>query len=377
MEDYKQHRLILSLGSNMGNRFENLQDVLHHLFEEVGAIRKISPVYETPALGFVGDAFLNAVVAVDTVLSPEKSLETVLQIERKMGRIRTLNSGYTSRPIDIDILFYDDLVIDQPDLVIPHPEIQNRKFVLLPLERVVGDFQHPVFKKNTEQLLAETSDTTAAEKLNKWLHNPMREFDFSALKYLVVEGNLGVGKTSLTKQIASEFNAKLILERFKENPFLPKFYKDPDRYALPVEMSFLADRYRQLTDNLGQLDLFKDWVIADYEISKSLIFAGITLPEDEFLLYRKIFYTMVQDFPKPDKYVYLHQDIDRLMANIDRRGRDFERDIQADYLRKVDREYKAFISRKPFENMMVIDVSDLDFVANRADYLKVLRTIAT
>lgn len=373
--EQNMHQVLVSLGSNLGNRFENLQLAINFLFEEIGAVLKISPVYETPAMGFDGDEFLNCVVLLETEYNPRKVLGIVLNIEQKMGRIRNPEEGYISRPIDIDILFFDDEVIKTKNLQIPHPEIQNRKFVLLPLKDISGRWIHPVFKKNVSELLTETADSSKAVKLNKWLINPMKQFDFSKYNYIVIEGNLGVGKTSLTSKIARDFNAKLVLERFKDNPFLPKFYEDQARYAFPVEMSFLAERYRQLSDEVGQLDIFQNWIISDYEISKSLIFAGATLEEDEFLLYRQIFQVMVKDFPKPDLYIYLHQDVDRLLKNIKKRGREYEMNIEAEYLLKINKKYLNFIQNKPFENMKVIDVSELDFIENRADYLNLIQKI--
>jgi len=192
---------------------------------------------------------------------------------------------------------------------------------------------------------------------------------------VAIAGNIGAGKTSLTKKIANDFDAKLILELFKDNPFLPKFYKDPKRYSFALEMSFLADRYQQLVDDIAQLDLFNNWIVADYDINKSLIFASITLQEDEFRLYKKLFRMMHKELPKPDLYVYLHQNTDRLMENIQKRGREYERSIQPEYLQKLNTGYLNYIKSPLFENVKIIDISSLDFVKNRADYLTVLDEI--
>ena len=126
--------------------------------------------------------------------------------------------------------------------------------------------------------------------------------------------------------IAQDFNAKFILERFADNAFLPKFYEDQSRFAFPLEMSFLADRYKQLSDDISQYDLFKEFVVADYHISKSLTFAKVTLPEDEFALYRKFFNVIYKDMHQPDVYVYLYQNTDRLLKNIEKRGREYEQE---------------------------------------------------
>src|SRR5690554_1666927 len=177
-----------------------------------------------------------------------------------MGRERNTAGIYTSRPIDIDILFIDETVLDTPELIVPHPRIAQRKFVLQPLFDLNPRFIHPVSKKNIAKLLEETQDISPIIKQKIILSNPMSEFDISKYNYIAIEGNIGAGKTSLASKIADDFNAKLILERFKDNPFLPKFYEDANRYAFPLEMSFLADRYQQLVDDTTQLDLFKESV---------------------------------------------------------------------------------------------------------------------
>ncbi len=132
--------------------------------------------------------------------------------------------------------------------------------------------------------------------------------------YLVIEGNIGAGKTTLATRIAEQFNAKLILEQFADNPFLPKFYKDPEKYSFPLELSFLASRYKQLNEELKYQDLFKTFTVADYYFMKSLVFAFSTLKGDEYNLYRQIFYIIYSSLPKPDIYVYLHIKTGRLIG---------------------------------------------------------------
>ena len=213
----------------MGNRFDYLQEAINRLFQEIGSVHKISSVYETPAMGFEGDPFLNCVILMETEIEPSVLLDKVLQIEKKMGRERSANKRLVSRPIDIDILFADDTIINTERLVVPHPEIQNRKFVLQPLSEIASEYNHPVLNAKVKELLETTSDSGEAQKQAKWLSNPMRELNLSRYNYLTIEGNLGVGKTSLTTRIARDFNAKLVLERFVDNPFLPKFYEDQAR----------------------------------------------------------------------------------------------------------------------------------------------------
>ena len=175
--------------------------------------------------------------------------------------------------------------------------------------------------------------------------------------------------------LSNDFNAKKVLERFADNPFLPKFYEDEERYAFPLEMSFLADRYQQLADDLSQFDLFKSFIISDYYIFKSLIFAQVTLPEDEFSLYRKMFDIMYKEITKPDLYIYLYQNTNRLLDNIKKRGRGYEQNITTDYLQKIHNGYANFIQSEKDLNVMIIDVSDMDFVSSPDDYRKIIREI--
>ncbi len=326
-------------------------------------------------MGFEGDDFLNCVVWVQSVLTPEKILKKILSIEKRMGRVRKKGQGYSSRIIDIDLLFVDGKELVMKELVVPHPEIANRRFVLQPMAELNPQFVHPILKKSIIWLLAKTRDESILIKTSKWLRNPKKDYSFNRYKYIAIEGNIGAGKTSLATQLAYEFNAKLILERFMENPFLPKFYEEPQRYAFPLEMSFLADRYQQLVEDITQYDLFKDCVVADYDVYKSMIFAKITLTEEEFTLYKKLFHLMHKELPKPDLYVYLYQNTDRLMENIQKRGRTFEQRIEKDYLAKINDGYLQFIKAQHTGNIKIIDITNKDFVEHRKDYLQLLKDI--
>ncbi len=371
----QNHKIHLSLGSNLGNKFEHLQMAINAIFEKIGSVDSISPVYQTPAMGFDGDDFLNCVLQINSKLSSVEILKNVLSIENEMGRQRNKTVKYVSRPIDIDILFYDMEIFTTKQLVVPHPEIQNRKFVLKPLVTISPDLIHPVLNKSTAILLEETTDNNKIVKHPASLRNPILDYDISSYHYIAIEGNIGAGKTTLASKIAADFNAKLILERFKENPFLPKFYKDPERFAFPLEMSFLADRYQQLLDDLTQYDLFSENIIGDYDGYKSLIFAKITLQEEEFILYRKLFHLMHKELPNPDIYVYLYQNTERLLENIKKRGRDFEQDIEANYLQKINEGYMEYIRSQHSNTIKIIDISEMDFVNNRDDYLSILKEI--
>lgn len=195
------------------------------------------------------------------------------------------------------------------------------------------------------------------------------------MQYLVIEGNIGAGKTTLSALLAKDFNAKLVLERFAENPFLPRFYSNPEQYSFPLELSFLADRYKQLNDELRDVSLFQPLIIADYFFMKSLIFAHNTLSGDEYNLYRQIFEIIYSSIPKPDLYVYLHLPIAKLLENIQKRGRDYEQTITSDYLEEIQKGYFDFFKQHPEYTFLVIDTSNLDFVSNHIDYLKLKSVI--
>jgi deoxyadenosine/deoxycytidine kinase len=247
--------------------------------------------------------------------------------------------------------------------------------VLKPLVEIAADLFHPQQNKTVSKILDVCTDNSPITKYDTPLKNPLQDFDFTAYNFIAIEGNIGAGKTSLTHMMAQDFNAKSIFERFADNPFLPKFYEDAERYAFTLEMSFLADRYQQISDDLAQLDLFKDFIIADYDVFKSLIFSKITLSADEFLLYRKLFYQVYKDIKRPDLYVYLHQNTDKLQQNIKKRGRDYERNLASAYLDKIHLGYLEFMKNNPQSEVKIIDISERDFIENRHDYLWLLKQI--
>ncbi|MDD4603936.1 MAG: deoxynucleoside kinase [Bacteroidales bacterium] len=186
--------------------------------------------------------------------------------------------------------------------------------------------------------------------------------------YIVIEGNIGAGKTSLATQMAKELNASLILEQFEENSFLPKFYEDPLRYSFPLELSFLADRYQQLKNHFNKPDLFTSFTIADYFIFKSLIFASRNLESLEFGLYGKLFNIVSSVVPRPELIVYLYLNLENLKKNIEKRGRPYEQNIKFDYLDKIQTGYLEFLRQQTDLRVLLIDTNNLDFVAHNEDY---------
>lgn len=365
----------LSIGSNLGNRYLNLQKAILLIAKEVGGILKTSPVYENNAVGFNGDDFLNACILLETSLPPMELLLQLKHIESCFGRKKN-EEGYSSRSIDLDILYFNDLILNQARLSIPHPRMAERSFVLKPLADIAPQFYHPLLKKNTRNLLQECKDENKLKKTKYCFYKNRAEL-FSQLQFLAIEGNIGSGKSTLAKKIAEDFNAKIVLERFADNAFLPRFYENQTRYAFPLEMSFLADRYQQFTDDTLQFNLFKNFLVSDYDIFKSLIFAKTTLQKEEFQLYKKIFSFMYNEVKKPDIYVYLYQNTERLLANIKKRGREYEQNISTDYLEKINRGYLDFIKSHPLQNTLLIDLRTLDFVTNSHDYETILEQLET
>jgi 2-amino-4-hydroxy-6-hydroxymethyldihydropteridine diphosphokinase len=363
-----------SIGSNLGHRLKNLQEATKQLEKRLGKIKAASPVFETPSWGFSSTPFYNACVSIETTLSAQEILALIIAIEESLGRKRTEESGYQARTIDIDILFYGDEIITTESLKVPHPYLQNRRFVLDPLQSIAPTFKHPILHKTIAELVAICEDDSSITKTQHKLvvATPL---DFSQFNFIAIEGNIGAGKTTLASKIAEDFNGKLILEQFADNPFLPKFYEDQQRYAFPLEMSFLAERYQQFTDDTSQLDLFKDFMVSDYDIFKSLIFAKVTLQQEEFKLYRKLFNFMYKEVIKPDVYVYLYQNTERLLENIKKRGRTYEQNIPAEYLADINKSYFNFIKTYSHLNALVIDISDLDFVQNEEDYRFIVKKI--
>jgi deoxyguanosine kinase len=194
-------------------------------------------------------------------------------------------------------------------------------------------------------------------------------------RLVVIEGNIGAGKTSLATMISEDYHSHLILERFADNPFLPKFYQDQERFAFPLEMSFLADRYTQLKKEMLEPDIFAPFTVADYYFMKSLIFASNTLDADEYQLYSQLFHIMYSSLPKPDLYVYLHQDPENLLTNIWSRGREYESAITADYLRKIQSGYFDYFRQEPSMRILVVDTREIDFVKRPEDYQLLLETL--
>jgi len=199
--------------------------------------------------------------------------------------------------------------------------------------------------------------------------------EFQSYQFIAIEGNIGAGKTTLATRISKDLNTRLILEQFADNPFLPKFYEDQRKYAFPLELSFLAERYQQLKDELNRRDMFKPNLVSDYFFLKSLIFAKANLSKDEYDLYTRLFHIINDSLPKPDLFVYLYHSTERLQANIKKRGREYEQNISNEYLEKIQAAYFDFLKQLPEMRILIIDVNSNDFANNEAHYQQILNII--
>lgn len=193
--------------------------------------------------------------------------------------------------------------------------------------------------------------------------------------YLVIEGNIGAGKTTLAVKLAQETGSRLVLEQFSDNPFLARFYDDPERYAFQLELSFLSERYQQIKNELGYPELFKEGVISDYYLAKSFIFSKHNLKTDEMKLFEKLFAIIQQQIRRPDLYVYLHVSVEKLLENIRNRGRPYEQQIRPEYLQEVQAGYFGFFKSSPDLKILVVDTTNLDFANNESDYQQIRKLI--
>lgn len=194
--------------------------------------------------------------------------------------------------------------------------------------------------------------------------------------YIVIEGNIGAGKTTFCEMIHEEYNCRLILEEFDDNPFLPYFYKDPERYAFTVELFFMTERHKQLQQHLLNRDMFADFTIADYTFVKTLLFARKNLEEEEYRLFQKLFGVLNQSFPKPDLLVYFHRDVDILLSNISQRGRSYEKEIKGEYLLEIQNSYFEYFRNILSFPILIIDINEIDFKKHSNQYAELKNIIA-
>lgn len=392
----------VALGSNLGDREAHLQAAVTALQETSDVdVVAVSPVYVSEAhTGHPGDeapAFLNAVVCVSTALAPDALMRRLLEIEAGQGRHRDPSRQWAPRTLDLDLVLYGDHEIRDDGLVVPHPRLAERRFVLRPLADLAPHLQVPEpFGMSVAELLHDCGDTAALEPSEHTLRIPGRSVISQgelwptpveqtvrhriarlpdALRYVVIEGVIGAGKTTLASILSRRFGARLIKEQFEENPFLDRFYEDRPRWAFQTQLSFLASRFRQQQSLAGR-DLFHDVVVSDYAFDKDRIFARLNLSGDELQLYDTMFGIMQPSVPVPDLIVYLQSTTDRLMDQIRKRGRTFERNMDPAYIEALNQAYNAYFFHYNRSPLLIVNAARIDFVENSADLEELLTQIA-
>ncbi len=371
MQRIKMNKAYISLGSNKGQRLKNIQEAVIQIQKNIGVLMDLSSLYQTPSWGFEGPDFINACIGVKTVLPALDVLQKLLKIELQLGRFRTPAPSYSSRTIDLDLLFYEEQVIDHDDLILPHPRLELRNFILFPMCEIAPEFVHPRLGKNMTELSGVCPDNSQPHKmpLNKWSPDL-----FIENQILVFEGNIGVGKTSLAHKVISDYQVPALLENFTKNPYLEKFYNEPECFALPLEKYFLEDRFRQFNDFI-QSGISPKIGVADHSLFKSLVFAKINLSYTAFDDFNKNYERLLAKGMIPQKVVLLHQSIKILMKQIKRRGRAYEQSISSAYLEKIDLGYKNYLNTGAPFPYLILDLDDLDFVNDERAYQIVLQRI--
>ena len=335
------HKVYISFGSNKGNRLNHIVNSLKELEVQVGRIVRVSNLYITKSWGFESRDFYNGCVILKTKFSPEIVLKKLLSIEDFLGRTRSGNDEYSSREIDLDLLFFDQLILSSEDLTLPHPHLNKRNFVLIPMVDIAPEFVHPIINKSIKSLLLISKDNSAIKKIkNNNYYIPFWE----RYSFISIEGNIGVGKTTLSRKIKSHFSIESLNENYKINPFLKDFYSNPNDFSLKLENFFLNERVNQINKHF--LISSKRKTISDFWIGKSLVFAKNNLNEKSFKKYTEDFKNLNFRLRAPEIIIFLSQNILQLQKQITERGRSFEKKISEDYLDSISREYEIIFDKK-------------------------------
>ena len=335
------HEVYISFGSNKGNRLSYIVNSLKELEVRVGKIIRVSDLYITKSWGFKSRDFYNGCVILKTKFSPQIVLKKLLSIEDFLGRKRNGSDKYLSREIDLDLLFFDQLVLSSEDLTIPHPNLNKRNFVLVPMHDIAAKFVHPIIKKSIKKLLLISKDNSDVKKINK---NKYYIPFWKRYSFISIEGNIGVGKTTLSKKIESHFNIESLNENYKMNPFLKDFYSNPKEFSLKLENFFLNERINEINNHFSVSSKRK--TISDFWIGKSLVFAKNNLDAKSFKKYTEDFKKLNFGLRAPEIIIFLNQNSLQLKRQIIKRGRSFEKQISKDYLDSISREYEYILDKK-------------------------------
>ena len=351
-----KHRIYLSLGSNQGDRLTLMLKALRLLVQNFEGYFALSSLYETPAWGFESAPFYNACVGIESHASPHEVFEKLVQIEQHLGRNRSSSKTYEARTMDLDVLFYDDLVFEDTVLTLPHPQIEKRNFVLYPMAEIASDYVHPRWGKNMQQLRDSSADASTVHQLpfSHWTSSLFDRYPFIA-----IEGNIGAGKTTLAQLLAKRYQVPILLESFLENPYLEKFYEDAQTYAVAVETFFLKDRIIQGQDFWKTQPEGKG--VSDYTLYKSAVFAQQNLKGGAMDSFMEAYQKGIATYKHPDLLLFLEAPTTVLLDRIALRARTAEKNIEADYLDRIAQQYETFLAAPQHFPVVRCDTTNSDF----------------
>jgi 2-amino-4-hydroxy-6-hydroxymethyldihydropteridine diphosphokinase len=362
----------LALGSNVGDRAAWLRRALESLREISSGSLRVSKIYETAPIGPGSqERYLNLCLRLSTVLNPRQLLEHCQELEQRLGRVP--RGRWEPREIDIDILSYDGLQVREEGLTLPHPLIAERQFVLVPLAEIDPDLVLPGQADSVSRLLQKCRDAQGPDEIREYRLLPAGSAASlpDRLRYIAVEGVIGVGKSTLVKLLGERLGGQSLFEEFENNPFLADFYRDRNRFAFQTQVTFLLSRFRQIRDYFQQQDLFRPQVVSDYMFAKDKIFATQNLDENEMALYLRLSEMMERQLPKPDYVVYLQADTKTLMGRIKQRDRDYERSMDEGYIESLNQAYNGFFHYYEASPLLIVNTNHIDFV-RKADDLNLL-----
>lgn len=366
----------LALGSNLEDRESYLQKALDALKLIAKSSIQKSKVYETAPVGPGQQGkYLNLCVRFSTRLEPKALLTFLSDTESQLGRKR--RERWAAREIDLDILTYGREIIEEEGLTIPHPSILDRQFVLIPLVDLDPDFILPGFTDSVSRQLDRCLATQGNQDIQEYHSLPATSASLpERVRYISVEGVIGVGKSTLVKSLSERMGCIPVYEEFENNPFLSDFYKDKNRYAFQTQVFFFLSRYRQIKELFQQQDLFRPQIVSDYMFAKDKIFATLNLDENEVALYYKFADLMERDLVKPDYAVYLQADTKTLMQRIRMRDRAYERNIEESYIESLNQAYNTYFHYYSASPLLIINTNNIDFVRNPQDLDLLIELIA-
>jgi deoxyguanosine kinase len=358
----------LALGSNVGDRAGHLRKALESLREISAGSFRVSKIYETDPVGpGPQDNYLNLCVRLTTVLNPRQLLDYCQETEARIGRIP--RGRWAPREIDVDILAYEGQALREADLILPHPGLAERQFVLAPLAEIDPDTILPGCRDSVSRLLANCRETQGPADIREYRLLPAGSAASlpDHLRYVAIEGVIGAGKTTLVRLLGERLGGQTLYEEFENNPFLADFYKDRHRFAFQTQIFFLLSRFRQIQDYFHQQDLFRPQVVSDYMFAKDKIFATQNLDENEMGLYQRLSGLMERQLPRPDYVVYLQADTKTLLSRIKQRDRDYERNIDEGYIDSLNQAYNAYFHYYDTSPLLIVNTNHMDFVRKQDD----------